>query len=143
MKKMNEKQNPTLEGVGERGSSIPHRAVSPPQLRKEIRTAPRGLRDGDAPVRGAHPRPGEHASVPGSLPQPLQPTERPDTPVLIRDGLWVVEGINDYGGGRVFDVVLIIELRDGQIWRDTRYYAEPFEAPEWRARWIEPMETGA
>ena len=33
--------------------------------------------------------------------------------VLVRDGLWVVEGINDYGGGQVFDVVLILELRDG------------------------------
>src|SRR5215212_9439888 len=30
--------------------------------------------------------------------------------VLVRDGLWVVEGVNDYGGGQVFDVVLLIEL---------------------------------
>jgi hypothetical protein len=63
--------------------------------------------------------------------------------VLVKDGLWVVEGVNDYGGGQVFDVVLIIELRDGKMWRDTRYYAEPFEAPEWRAAWAERMETGA
>lgn len=61
--------------------------------------------------------------------------------VLVRDGLWVVEGINDYGGGQVFDVVLIIELKDGKMWRDRRYYAEPFEAPEWRARWVERMES--
>jgi hypothetical protein len=54
--------------------------------------------------------------------------------VLVRDGLWVVEGVNDYGGGQVFDVVLIIELKDGKMWRDRRYYAEPFEAPEWRAQ---------
>jgi SnoaL-like domain len=63
--------------------------------------------------------------------------------VLVKDRLWVVEGVNDYGGGQVFDVVLIIELRDGKMWRDTRYYAEPFEAPEWRAAWAERMETGA
>ena len=50
--------------------------------------------------------------------------------VLVRAGLWVVEGVNDYGEGQVFSVVLIIELRDGKMWRDTRYYAEPFEAPE-------------
>jgi hypothetical protein len=61
--------------------------------------------------------------------------------VLVRDGLWVVEGINDYGGGQVFDVVLLIELRDGKMWRDRRYYAEPFEAPEWRAQWVERMEA--
>jgi hypothetical protein len=61
--------------------------------------------------------------------------------VLVRDGLWVVEGINDYSGGQVFDVVLLIELRDGKMWRDRRYYAEPFEAPEWRAQWVERMEA--
>jgi hypothetical protein len=61
--------------------------------------------------------------------------------VLVRDGLWVVEGVNDYGGGQVFEVVLIIELRDGKMWRDRRYYAEPFEAPEWRVQWVERMES--
>ena len=61
--------------------------------------------------------------------------------VLVRDGLWVVEGVNDYGGGQVFDVVLIVELKDGKWWRDTRYYAEPFEAPEWRATWVERIES--
>jgi hypothetical protein len=61
--------------------------------------------------------------------------------VLVRDGLWVVEGVNDYGGGQVFDVVLIIELKDGTMWQDRRYYAEPFEAPEWRAQWVERMEA--
>ena len=57
--------------------------------------------------------------------------------VLVRDGLWVAELVNDYGDGRVFDVARILELKDGKIWRDRRYYAEPFEAPEWRARWVE------
>jgi hypothetical protein len=42
--------------------------------------------------------------------------------VLVRDGLWVVEGVDDYGGGQVFDVVLTLELRDGKMWRDRRYY---------------------
>jgi hypothetical protein len=57
--------------------------------------------------------------------------------VVVREGLWVVEGINDYGEGQVFAVVLILELKDGKMWRDTRYYAEPFEAPEWRTQWVE------
>ena len=60
--------------------------------------------------------------------------------MLVRDGLWVAELVSDYGG-QVYDVALIIELRDGKMWRDTRYYAEPFEAPEWRAQWVERMET--
>jgi hypothetical protein len=51
-----------------------------------------------------------------------------------------VEGINDYGDGGVYNVVLIVELKDGKWWRGTRYYAEPFEAPGWRSRWVERME---
>ena len=71
----------------------------------------------------------------------------PNTPsirlrrVLVRDGLWIVEAVNDYGGGQVSDMAMILELKDGRIWRDRRYYAEPFEAPEWRAQWVERIES--
>ena len=61
--------------------------------------------------------------------------------VLVREGLWVVEGVNDYGEHGLYNVVLIVELRDGKWWRDTRYYAEPFEAPEWRSSLVESMES--
>src|SRR5215216_27991 len=60
--------------------------------------------------------------------------------VLVKEGLWVVEGVIDYGDGRVFDLVVISELRDGKMWRDRWYFAEPFEAPKWRAQWVERME---
>ena len=63
--------------------------------------------------------------------------------VVVREGLWIVEGVNDYRNGRVFNIAIIFELRNGRIWRDTRYYAEPFEPPEWRARWVEQMEIVA
>src|SRR5215212_10981642 len=45
----------------------------------------------------------------------------PNTPsirlrrVLVRDGLWVVEAVNDYGGGQVSDMAMILELKDGRI----------------------------
>jgi hypothetical protein len=58
--------------------------------------------------------------------------------VIVRDGLWVVEIVSDYGG-HIYHPVLIIELREGKMFRDTRYYSEPFEAPEWRAQWVESM----
>ena len=61
--------------------------------------------------------------------------------VLVRDGLWVVESVVDYGGGRIMQGVAILEFKDGKVWRDTRYFAEPFEAPEWRAHLVERMET--
>lgn len=60
--------------------------------------------------------------------------------VVVRDGLWVVESVNDYGGGRVFNVLLVIELKDGKMFRDTRYYCEFFDPPEWRAHLVERME---
>ena len=59
--------------------------------------------------------------------------------VTVRDGLWILEGVNDYGEGRIFTVVAMFELKDGKIWRDTRYYAEPFDAPQWRAGLVERM----
>jgi hypothetical protein len=36
--------------------------------------------------------------------------------------------------------VAIVEFRDGKIWRDTRWFGDPFEAPAWRAQWVEHME---
>jgi hypothetical protein len=54
--------------------------------------------------------------------------------------VWVVEARSDYGG-RIYDVAVIIEFREGKILRETRYYADPFEAPAWRAPWVEPIEA--
>jgi hypothetical protein len=54
--------------------------------------------------------------------------------------VWVVEGVNDYGQDDVWHVVLTLEFADdGRIVRDTRYYAQPIEAPAWRAEWVEPL----
>jgi ketosteroid isomerase-like protein len=60
--------------------------------------------------------------------------------VLVREGLWVVEGTLDYRVGREVDFVFILELRDGKVFRETRSYADPFKASDARARWFERME---
>src|SRR5215470_19073899 len=54
--------------------------------------------------------------------------------------VWVVEARSDYNG-RIYHVANIIEFREGKIIRETRYYADPFEAPTWRAQWVEPIEA--
>lgn len=54
--------------------------------------------------------------------------------------VWTVEMRSDYDS-RIYHVVMIVEFRDGKILRETRYYADPFDAPEWRAQWVEPMEA--
>lgn len=55
--------------------------------------------------------------------------------------VWVVEGVNDYGGGDVWHVVAVLELDgDGRMLRDTRYYTQRSEAPAWRAAYVEPID---
>ena len=51
--------------------------------------------------------------------------------------VWTAEWSNLYPNDREYLVVDIIQLRDGRIHRETTYWAEPFEAPEWRRQWVE------
>jgi hypothetical protein len=53
--------------------------------------------------------------------------------------VWFAESRIHYADGTVFFGVSRVEFRDGKIWRETRYYAEPFEVPEWRASWSKPV----
>lgn len=69
---------------------------------------------------------------------PNPPTIEPRR-VIGSGNVWVIEGRSDYGDGQIFHVADIVEFRDGRIWRETRYYAEPFDAPQWRAEWVERM----
>lgn len=54
--------------------------------------------------------------------------------------LFVVEGTIDYGDGIPVSYVGIGEVRDGKVSRMTEYFANPFEAPAWRADFVERME---
>jgi hypothetical protein len=54
--------------------------------------------------------------------------------------VWTLEATGDYVG-EIFHLVVVFEFRDGKIVRENRYFAQPFEAPEWRAQWVEPMEA--
>lgn len=52
--------------------------------------------------------------------------------------LWVTEYAIDYEGKSAF-TVSIMEFRDGKVARETQYFADPFEAPAWRAQWVEGL----
>ena len=54
--------------------------------------------------------------------------------------LFVVEGTIDYGDGIPVSYVGVGEVRDGKIAKMTEYFANPFEAPAWRADFVERME---
>jgi ketosteroid isomerase-like protein len=49
---------------------------------------------------------------------------------------WWSEWRTTYPDGRTYHCVDLMELRDGGVWRETVYWAEPFEAPDWRADWV-------
>ena len=53
--------------------------------------------------------------------------------------IFVIEGTIDYGDGVPVSYVGIGELRDGKVAKMTEYFANPFEAPAWRADFVERM----
>jgi hypothetical protein len=53
--------------------------------------------------------------------------------------VWVLEATSTYDGQDVYLVADIVEFGDGKILKETRYYAQPFEAPAWRSQWVERM----
>ena len=53
--------------------------------------------------------------------------------------LWVTEFVLTYDGKPSY-TVSIMEFRDDRVLRETQYFADPFEAAAWRARWVERMD---
>ncbi len=52
--------------------------------------------------------------------------------------LWVTEYVIIYNGQPVH-TVSIMEFRGGKVAHEVQYFASPFEAPAWRAQWVEVM----
>ena len=50
--------------------------------------------------------------------------------------LVVTEVDLDYGG-KVYQAISVVEIQEGKIVRETEYFAEPFDAPQWRSQWVE------
>jgi ketosteroid isomerase-like protein len=53
--------------------------------------------------------------------------------------LVVLEVELTYADGSRYLGVSVIELQDGKVARETDYFAQPFQAPQWRAQWVERM----
>ncbi|MDH3605885.1 MAG: hypothetical protein OER12_02700 [Acidimicrobiia bacterium] len=51
--------------------------------------------------------------------------------------LATMEGKGVWPDGKTYNLVAILEFRDGLVWRETQYFAEPFDPPEWRAAFVE------
>jgi hypothetical protein len=56
--------------------------------------------------------------------------------------LCAIEMVFDYDGDKFYTIV-IHEYRDGRVVRETAYWAAPFQAPAWRAKWVESAPSPA
>ena len=51
---------------------------------------------------------------------------------------WVIEATIDYGDGTPVSAISIIETGpDGKVIKETDYFGNPFEAPEWRRQYLD------
>jgi ketosteroid isomerase-like protein len=51
----------------------------------------------------------------------------------------VGEAVLEYPEGGTYHGVSVFEFKDGKIWKETDFFGQPFEAPEWRSKWVEKM----
>ena len=68
------------------------------------------------------------------------PAERHFTILRIQGGgdLWVSECVISYDGVPTYSVS-IMEFADDRVRHETQYFADPFQAPSWRAGLAEPI----
>src|SRR5215469_3863663 len=59
--------------------------------------------------------------------------------IIGRGDLWITEFVLTYDGKPSY-TVSIMEFSGDKVARETQYFADPFEAPAWRAQWVEPMD---
>jgi hypothetical protein len=50
--------------------------------------------------------------------------------------LWITEYVINYGTAP-WQTISIMEFQNGRVIHEVQYFAQPFEAPVWRAQWVE------
>jgi ketosteroid isomerase-like protein len=90
-------------------------------------------------IRGKENRRAILENYPGGTPRetsPRGPSAKP--PEITGAGdRFTSTGQITYPNGETWHVISLIELRDGKINKMTSYFAAPFEAPAWRAPYVE------
>ena len=56
---------------------------------------------------------------------------------IVAEGEDVVTDVTVADGSRTDRVITFSTVRDGKIWKQIEFWPEPFEAPAWRAEWVE------
>lgn len=58
---------------------------------------------------------------------------------ILAEGDVVVSDVSVTDGTLHDRVITFSTIRDGKIWKQIEFWPEPFEAPEWRAQWVEEI----
>jgi SnoaL-like domain len=53
--------------------------------------------------------------------------------------IWSGAGRIRYPDGDLWEIVSLLELRDGKVLHETQWFAPVLPAPDWRAPWVEPF----
>ena len=72
----------------------------------------------------------------------LQPNKKTFTVHRIMGGgdVWITELLLTYDA-KPFYTVSIMEFRGMKVAHETQYFADPFEAAQWRKQWVQSMDT--
>ena len=59
---------------------------------------------------------------------------------IVADGEVVVTDVSVTDGVKQDHVITFSTIRDEKIWKQIEFWPEPYEAPEWRAQWVERIK---
>jgi len=90
-------------------------------------------------IRGKDNRRAIMENYPGGTPRETSASRpNPKPPIVTGAGdNFTTSGQITYPNGETWHVISLIELRDGKIRKMTSFFAAPFEAPAWRASYVE------
>lgn len=89
-------------------------------------------------IRGKDNRRAIIENYPGGTPRETSATgERPQPVITGAGDRFTATGQIKYPNGETWQIIALIELSDGKINKITDYFAAPFEAPAWRAPYVE------
>jgi len=94
-------------------------------------------------TRGNDKRRASMENYPGGTPRETSASRpNPKPPIVTGAGdNFTASGQITYPNGETWHVISLIELRDGKIRKMTSFFAAPFEAPAWRASYVEKGAT--
>ncbi|MGA7096591.1 MAG: nuclear transport factor 2 family protein [Acidimicrobiia bacterium] len=83
---------------------------------------------------------GQISAIKGEGTTALLPSTMPfasSTITVFGGDQFVIEGLARYADGKKFNTVFLLRLQGGLVIEESDYFAEPFDAPEWRRPFVD------